>query len=148
MSASATSPPLERTPSDVAASGPVAWRIVETRNLRIDESALTGESVPVDKRVAPVAVDASLGDRLSVAFGGTVFAGIATLLALQACLVYLPFMHAVFGTAPLTLESLASSMLVAAIVLPVITVEKMLWSRYRERREVRLGRRPCLVGAA
>ena len=59
----------------VIASGdkmPADARIIEARNLRIDESALTGESVPVDKSVDPVAKDAPLGDRRCLAFSGTI----------------------------------------------------------------------------
>ncbi len=50
---------------------PADLRIVRARNLRIDEAILTGESVPVDKGNAPVAGDAALGDRTSMAFSGT-----------------------------------------------------------------------------
>ncbi|HCX69234.1 MAG TPA: hypothetical protein DHK64_17375, partial [Rhodobiaceae bacterium] len=46
-------------------------RLVKANNLRIDEAALTGESVPVDKGLAPVKADAPLGDRFSMAFSGT-----------------------------------------------------------------------------
>ena len=50
---------------------PADLRLIRTRNLRIDEAALTGKSVPVDKAIAPAAADAPLGDRLSMAFSGT-----------------------------------------------------------------------------
>ena len=46
-------------------------RLVSTRGLAVDESALTGESVPVDKALEPVEANASLGDRRSMAFAGT-----------------------------------------------------------------------------
>jgi len=46
-------------------------RLVKARNLRIEEAALTGESVPVDKSVHPVAAGAALGDRTSMAYSGT-----------------------------------------------------------------------------
>ena len=59
--------PGDRVPADL--------RLIRTRNLRIDEAALTGESVPVDKAIAPAAADAPLGDRLSMAFSGTFVAG-------------------------------------------------------------------------
>ncbi len=53
---------------------PADLRLLRTKNLRIDESALTGESVPAEKKVEPVAVDAPLGDRLCMAFAGTTVA--------------------------------------------------------------------------
>lgn len=46
-------------------------RVTRVRGLMVDESALTGESVPVAKHPDPVAHDAVLGDRRSVAFAGT-----------------------------------------------------------------------------
>jgi Ca2+-transporting ATPase len=47
-------------------------RLVEAIALRIDESSLTGESVPVAKdRDAVLASDAALGDRRNLAFAGT-----------------------------------------------------------------------------
>ena len=55
--------PGDRVPADL--------RLVRARNLRIDEAALTGESVPADKAAAPVASEAPLGDRTSMAFSGT-----------------------------------------------------------------------------
>ena len=58
--------PGDRVPADL--------RMVRIRNLRIDEAALTGESVPVDKSIAPVAAAAPLGDRVSMAFSGTMVA--------------------------------------------------------------------------
>jgi magnesium-transporting ATPase (P-type) len=53
---------------------PADLRLTRARNLRIIESALTGESAPVEKSVAPVAAGAALGDRLSVCFSGTLVA--------------------------------------------------------------------------
>ncbi|HMP60769.1 MAG TPA: HAD-IC family P-type ATPase, partial [Gemmatales bacterium] len=50
---------------------PADLRLLESRNLHANESSLTGESVPVAKRVDPVATDTDLGDRTCLAFGGT-----------------------------------------------------------------------------
>ncbi|HRP35370.1 MAG TPA: HAD-IC family P-type ATPase, partial [Gammaproteobacteria bacterium] len=58
---------------------PADLRLLKTRNLQIDEAILTGESVPVEKSTAPVARDAALGDRASMAWSGTlVTAGVGT----------------------------------------------------------------------
>jgi Ca2+-transporting ATPase len=52
---------------------PADVRLLEAVNLRIEEAALTGESVPVSKTAAPVMDEnASLGDRKNTAFMGTV----------------------------------------------------------------------------
>jgi len=53
---------------------PADLRLLSAKNLRIDESALTGESVPVNKDPAPVAADAPLADRGGMAYAGTVVA--------------------------------------------------------------------------
>jgi magnesium-transporting ATPase (P-type) len=46
-------------------------RIVEASAMRIDESALTGESVAVGKTVLPVAAGVALADRRSMSYAGT-----------------------------------------------------------------------------
>jgi Ca2+-transporting ATPase len=46
-------------------------RLLEASRLEADESALTGESVPVGKAIQPVAADAPLADRTNIAFKGT-----------------------------------------------------------------------------
>lgn len=53
---------------------PADLRIIEARSLKVEEAALTGESVPVDKSADPVAIDAALGDRSSMLFSGTLVA--------------------------------------------------------------------------
>ena len=50
---------------------PADLRLLENHSLRVDEALLTGESVPVGKITAPVAENADLGDRFSLAFSGT-----------------------------------------------------------------------------
>ncbi len=46
-------------------------RLDQLHALKVDESMLTGESVPVDKSLEPQPVDAALGDRLCMAYSGT-----------------------------------------------------------------------------
>ncbi len=50
---------------------PADARIVDAATLEIDESALTGESVPTPKQTGAVAADAALGDRVDMAFMNT-----------------------------------------------------------------------------
>ena len=51
---------------------PADARLVEATGLQVDESALTGESVPATKHVEPVGADAGVGDRASMLFSGTI----------------------------------------------------------------------------
>ena len=50
---------------------PADMRMIEATGLRVNESALTGESVPVDKTVTPLAGDVPPADRINMAFKGT-----------------------------------------------------------------------------
>lgn len=60
----------DKVPADV--------RLIDTSSFAAEEAALTGESLPAAKHEDPVATDAALGDRSSMAFGGTlVVAGTA-----------------------------------------------------------------------
>ena len=61
----------------------------------------------------------------------TVFIGIGAVLALQALFIYAPPMQAIFSTFPLTAQSLLVSALVGAIIMPVISVEKLIRNRRR-----------------
>jgi magnesium-transporting ATPase (P-type) len=77
--------PAERlVPGDVVLleSGdkvPADLRLVDAKNLRTEEAALTGESVPAEKTVDVVSVNATVGDRECMAFSGTmVVSGRAT----------------------------------------------------------------------
>ena len=55
--------PGDRVPADA--------RLLGSRGLEVDESPLTGESLPVAKDLAPVAADAIVADRGSMTHGGT-----------------------------------------------------------------------------
>jgi magnesium-transporting ATPase (P-type) len=50
---------------------PADLRLFQAKNLRIEEASLTGESLPVEKGIAPVALHAPLGDRTCMAYAGT-----------------------------------------------------------------------------
>ncbi|PRZ16682.1 HAD-IC family P-type ATPase [Nesterenkonia sandarakina] len=63
--------PGDKVPADV--------RLTDTADLAIEESALTGESVPSEKTTEPSEEGAALGDRTSMAFSGTMLtSGTAT----------------------------------------------------------------------
>lgn len=52
---------------------PADLRIIETAHLKIDESALTGESVAVEKQTQPLTIAAApLGDKTCLAYKGTI----------------------------------------------------------------------------
>jgi Ca2+-transporting ATPase len=54
----------DKVPADV--------RLIESVNLQIEEAALTGESVPVEKHITPLAnSELALGDRRNMAYAGT-----------------------------------------------------------------------------
>ncbi len=53
---------------------PADLRLVSVKGLRVEEAALTGESVPAEKGVAAVDDATSLGDRLDLAYAGTLVA--------------------------------------------------------------------------
>jgi magnesium-transporting ATPase (P-type) len=58
---------------------PADLRLADAKNLRTEEAALTGESVPAEKSIEPVPEDATVGDRESMVFSGTmVVSGRAT----------------------------------------------------------------------
>ncbi len=64
-------------PGDVVLLGsgdkvPADMRIVDTWELRVDESALTGESIPTTKDREESDIDATLADRHCMAFAGTI----------------------------------------------------------------------------
>jgi len=77
-------PAVELVPGDVVllAAGdsvPADMRLIALKNLQVEEAALTGESVPVEKTLAAVAAEAVLGDRTCMLYSGTlVTSGTAT----------------------------------------------------------------------
>ncbi|MCF8296895.1 MAG: HAD-IC family P-type ATPase [Saprospiraceae bacterium] len=77
-------PVTEVVPGDIVIleSGdrvPADMRVIMQKNLQVEEAALTGESLPVQKTAKAVELDAPLGDRTNMVFGGTlVTTGTAT----------------------------------------------------------------------
>lgn len=55
-----------KTPADI--------RLFQVKSLKVNESSLTGESVPVDKNTFPVDATAALGDQKNMVFSGTIIA--------------------------------------------------------------------------
>jgi magnesium-transporting ATPase (P-type) len=53
---------------------PADLRLLQTHGLQAQEAILTGESLPVEKGIEPVAGNAALGDRSGMAFSGTLVA--------------------------------------------------------------------------
>ncbi|CZG11485.1 Probable cation-transporting ATPase F [Legionella pneumophila] len=53
----------DKVPADV--------RLIKAHGLKVQEAILTGESIPVEKQISPVASNTVLGDRTCMAFSGT-----------------------------------------------------------------------------
>lgn len=70
---------------DAGDSVPADLRLIESASLRVNESALTGESVPVEKDPAAIIADqVSIGDRKNMLFmGATVTAGRARAVVVE-----------------------------------------------------------------
>jgi Ca2+-transporting ATPase len=58
---------------DAGSVVPADLRLTEVAQLKVEEAALTGESQPVEKQIAPLAdAEAPLGDRVNMMYSGTI----------------------------------------------------------------------------
>ena len=60
-----------------------------------------------------------------------IYAGIGAVLILHSAFIYLPFMNAIFGSAPLSLQAWLEAIAVGFLIMPLIAVEKW-WRRRRD----------------
>jgi Ca2+-transporting ATPase len=112
-------------------------RLIESVNLRVEEAALTGESVPVEKRATLVLEkEIPLGDRKNTAFSGTVVsygrgAGVvvATGLHTQIGLIAQMLSAVEEEETPLQkrLDELGRTLSVAALIVVAIVFGVGLW---------------------
>ena len=69
-------PSGELVPGDIVllVSGdkvPADLRLIEVRNLQVNESALTGESIAIEKSIQPLDINTQLAERTNMAYAGT-----------------------------------------------------------------------------
>jgi cation-transporting ATPase F len=115
---------------------PADLRLLHVRNLRVDESALTGESVPMEKYADALALDTILAERKNLAFAGTLVnygqaegvvwaIGDQTELGRIARLVF----DAVSLSTPLTrkIDHFSKILLIAIMALAALTFAVGLW---------------------
>lgn len=72
-----TIPAREIVPGDIVLfevgdKVPADVRLLESVNLKVNESALTGESIPVEKQLAPLPEDAIIAERVNMLFMSTI----------------------------------------------------------------------------
>ncbi len=118
---------------------PADLRLLRASSLRIEESALTGESVPADKSLDPVAPDSGVGDRHPMAFSGTTVAagsgsGVVTFTGSDTEIGHITTMLGEVQQVqtPLTrsMTRFSSTIAIIAVVLAVLMIA-VSWFLYR-----------------
>ena len=130
----ATLPATDLVPGDVidvtqGDLAPADARLIDAAQLQVNESALTGESLPVDKSPASVAADMVLPDRISMLYAGSpVAAGharavvVATGMATEIGRIATMLQETKVGRTPLQERLAALSKRLALAVLVVCVV--------------------------
>jgi Ca2+-transporting ATPase len=112
-------------------------RLIEAVNLQIDEAALTGESVPIEKQTAALAAgELPLGDRKNMAYAGTAATYgrgravvVATAMNTEFGKIATMLQTVETGKTPLqlNLDKVGRALAQAAVVVVVIVVALGLW---------------------
>ena len=113
-------------------------RLIESKSLEIEESALTGESLPVQKSTEPIAFDSvGIGDLENMAFMGTMVTrgsgvGIVCGIGMKTAMGQIAdlLQSAVTLDTPLQrrLEQLGKILIIAALLLTVLVVAVGVWN--------------------
>lgn len=115
---------------------PADIRIIEAQNFRVDESALTGESVPVEKDVKELSHTVPLADRKNMAYASTLVAyGTATGVVVETGdNMEIGQISQMINTSdniktPLTqkINSLANKLLIAILIVAAVTFVVGCW---------------------
>ncbi len=116
---------------------PADLRLIETVNLQIEESALTGESVPAEKHTGSLADrDLALGDRRNMAYAGTAVTYgrgralvVATGMATEFGKIALMLQTVETGRTPLqeNLDKVGRTLALASILVVAIIVGLGIW---------------------